>query len=107
MFISCDYTFVRKLRKSMISEIFLTKEQIEEISIHIVGRKLKEKIVKVCEGKSICSRSTVFSALDPEKYDGGNAIHRLVANEAVKYLKEMFDVTFPWAEIEETPLVEA
>ena len=98
MFITQDYTFVGKLDKNMITEIFLSKEQLEELSVQIVGRKQKELLVQRCIAKSICSRPTAYTALDAEKYDGENAIHRLVANEAVLLLKENFDVTFPWAE---------
>jgi len=57
-------------------------------------------IVQRCVRKNICSRSTAYTALDSEKYDGENALHRLVAKEAVVFLKEVFDVKFEWAEIE-------
>lgn len=85
----------------MITEIFLSTEQLEELSLHIVGRKQKEEIVRRCLQKAICSRSTVYTALNPEKYDGENAVHRLIANEAVDLLKEAFGVTFEWAETPE------
>lgn len=84
----------------MITEVFLTKDQVEEINFNLVGRKVKELLIKQCVLKSICGRSTAYNALDSEKYDGGNASHRLVANEAVVFLKKTFDVSFPWAEIE-------
>lgn len=98
------YTFVRKLHKSMITEIFLTKDQVEEINFNLVGRKVKELLVQQCVMKRICGRSTAYNALDGEEYDGENALHRLVANEAVVFLKKTFDVTFPWAEIEVQPI---
>lgn len=83
----------------MITEIFLSKEQLQELSIQVVGRKAKEAIVRACIEKSICGRSTAYFALDVDKYDGENATHRLVANEAVEFLKKNYAVTFPWAEV--------
>lgn len=85
----------------MITDIFLKREQLEELRIQILGRKSKEKIVSVCIEKSICGRATAYNALDADKYDGLNATHRLVANEAVAFLKENFGVTFQWAEMPE------
>lgn len=85
----------------MITELFLTKNQIEELAVQVVGRKQKERIVRQCIGKNICGRSTAYDALNPDKYDATNATHRLVANEAVTVLKKM-GVGFEWAETQES-----
>lgn len=87
----------------MITEVFLSIEQIQDLRFQIRGLGIMEQIVKTCKDKNICSRSTTFSALTAATYDGENAIHRLVTNEAVKMLKSQHGVTFPWAEIAEQP----
>lgn len=98
------YTFVRKLHKSipMVTEVFLTTDQIQDLRFQIRGRRIMEKLVEICEAKNICSRSTTFAAVTAESYDGENALHRLVTNEAVKMLKQDYGVTFPWAELQPT-----
>lgn len=98
-----DYTFVRKLYKnilSMISEIPLTGQQIDDLRIALRGRKAMEMLATRCYEKRICSRATTFKALNPVRYDSNSAIHRLAVNEAVIFLREEFKVTFPWAELE-------
>lgn len=98
------HTFVRKLHKSipMVTEVFLTGDQIQDLRVQIRGRGIMEKLVERCKEKSICSRSTTFAAVTANTYDGENALHRLVTNEAVKMLKEQYNVTFPWAELQPT-----
>lgn len=58
-----------------------------------------EKLVKRCDEKNICSRTTTFDAVTAERYDGENPLHRLTVNEAVKLLREEYGVSFAWAEI--------
>ena len=87
----------------MIIDIFLTRDQLEDLTIHVLGRKSKEKIVSKCIEKSICGRATAYVALDADTYDGGNRTHRLVGNEAVIYLKDNCNTPFPCAEIQPEP----
>jgi hypothetical protein len=100
------YTFVQNLDKgtTMVTEIFLTREQLEELIIQVLGRKSKEMIVGRCIDKGICKRATAYKALDVARYEGENYTHRSVTNEAVEFLKERFGVTFPWAKIEADPI---
>ena len=98
-----DYTFVRKLYKNilrMISEIFLTESQISELRFALRGHKAMEVLVKRCDEKNISSRATTYKALDPDQYNGDSVLHRTITNEAVNLLKDTYQVTFPWAEIE-------
>lgn len=84
----------------MVSEIPLTGQQIDDLRIALRGRKAMEMLVARCYEKQICSRATTFKALNPVHYDSSSAIHRLAVNEAVTFLRDQFNVTFPWAELE-------
>lgn len=84
----------------MVTDIFLSEQQIKEVRFNIRGYAAMEKLVRRCEEKSICSRRTTYDAVTFDKYDGENPLHRLAVNEAVEMLKS-FGVTFPWAEIGE------
>lgn len=88
----------------MITDIFLSEEQIKEVRFNLRGHKAMEKLVRRCDERNICSRSTTIDAVTSERYDGENPLHRLAVNEAVKMLKEEYGVLFEWAEI---PTIEA
>lgn len=84
----------------MVIDIFLSQEQIKELRFFIKGHGAMQRLVKRCDEKNICSRRTTFDAVTADTYDGENPLHRLAVNEAVKLLKEEYEVTFPWAEIQ-------
>ena len=86
----------------MITDIFLTVYQIQDLRFHLKGYSAMEALVKRCSEKNICGRRTTFVAMTAATYNGENPLHRLVANEAVKMLKEHYGVTFPWAELSPT-----
>lgn len=85
----------------MVTDIFLSQEQIKQLRFNLRGHGAMEILVRRCDDKNICSRRTTFDALTHTRYDGENALHRLAANEAVLLLKENYGVTFPWAEMPE------
>lgn len=82
----------------MNTEIFLTKNQLAELVLQVVGRKSKEHVADRCIARQICSRATVYRALNVDKYDPQNHTHRRVAIEAITFLKEKYSVTFEWVE---------
>lgn len=91
----------------MVTDIFLSQEQIRQLRFNLRGWEgAMERLVKRCDEKNICSRSTTFDAVTAKRYDGENPLHRLAVNEAVKMLKEEYNTTFHWAEVE-TVTVEA
>ena len=47
----------------------------------------------MCKKEFICGRSATFEALNPQKYNGQNVIHRCVLDAAVRFL-EMHNVHF-------------
>lgn len=81
-----------------MTDIFLSQNQIEELAFSIRGHKAKSEIIEICELKHICGRTTVFTALDPDTYDGMRATHRMVVNEAINFLREKYNHSFEWAE---------
>ena len=87
----------------MLTEITLTESQIKEVRFYLKGHGAMQRLVNRCTEKSICSRGVTYDAVRYSTYDPGNPLHRLAVNEAVLLLKEMFNVTFPWAEIQPEP----
>jgi len=84
----------------MITDIFLSTDQIADLRFHIRGfRGAMNNLIDRCERKDIAARSITFAAVTPEDYDGQNVRHRAVTNEAVKMLREEYGKTFPWAEV--------
>jgi len=90
----------------MIYRTQLTKEQIKEVSDALLVHKLKEKTVDLCLKESIGSRDSTFKALNPDRYNGKNVIHRNVLDAAVRLLK-LHNVHFEWAKFENVHFAES
>ena len=80
----------------MIYRTLLEKSQVQSVSNALLTNKLKEKAAEMCESEHICARNMAYKALNPEKYDGKNVIHRNVLDAAVRLLN-IHGVNFDWA----------
>ena len=79
----------------MVYRRLLEKRQVESVSNALLGKKLKERAAEMCEVEFICARNMAYKALNPEKYDGTNVIHRCVLDAAVRLLN-IHGVHFEW-----------
>lgn len=84
----------------MVTDISLSPQQINELRFNLKGHSAMEAYVKRCKERNICSRTTARDAVTSDKYDAENPLHRLAVDQAVKMLKDEYQTTFPWAEIE-------
>lgn len=80
----------------MIYRTLLEKSQVQSVSNALLSNKLKERAAEMCEIEHICARNMAYKALNPEKYDGKNVIHRNVLDAAVRLLN-IHGVHFDWA----------
>ena len=61
--------------------------QISALKKEIRGIGLMSEIEEACERKRIAKRTTVFTALNAERYNDSNPIHRLIIIEAIEIVK--------------------
>lgn len=83
----------------MIFEQKLNKEEVFEVRKALRGLKLTKMLEQILSEKDIASRSTMFTAIDCETYDGENPTHRLILHEAV-LLTEKNGEVYDWREPE-------
>lgn len=79
----------------MIYRSILEKNQVQQVADALLAKKLKEKAAEMCEQEHICARNMTYRALNPDKYDGTNVIHRNVLDAAVRLLN-IHGVNFSW-----------
>lgn len=81
----------------MIFEQKLNREEVFEVRKALRGLRLTKELERVLLEKDIASRSTMFTAIDCDTYDGDNATHRLILHEAV-LLTEKNGEVYDWRE---------
>lgn len=83
----------------MIFEQKLNREEVFEVRKSLRGLKLTKQLEHILSEKDIASRSTMFTAIDCDTYDGENPTHRLILYEAV-LLTEQHGEVYEWRENE-------
>lgn len=81
----------------MVFEQKLNKHEVFEVRKALRGLKLTRELQQVLIDKKIASRSTMFTAIDCDTYDGENPTHRLILHEAV-LLTEKNGEVYDWRE---------
>lgn len=84
---------------STIFERKLNSQEVFEVRKALRGLELTKELERILADKDIASRSTMFTAINPNKYDGGNPTHRLILHEAVLLTEKKGEV-YDWREPE-------
>lgn len=79
----------------MIYRTKLHKWQVKEVKDALLIKKSMEEAALMCIQEDICGRDTAYRALNPDRYDPKNVIHRNVLDAAVRLL-ELYGVQFAW-----------
>lgn len=79
----------------MIYRTKLYQWQVKEVKEALLSKKAMEDAALMCIDEDICARDTAYRALNPDKYDPTNVVHRNVLDAAVRLL-ELHNVQFAW-----------